>query len=130
MLRVEPEIPGVSANVYGDSIEISGETKGQTTYTVIVSGKLQDIFGQQLGKDARLTFKVGKAEPVVVNTGQNFLTLDPTVSKKNFSVYAINYSKLNLKVYAVQPGDWPQFKQYLRHWQQTDVPSENAWQAG
>jgi hypothetical protein len=57
MLRVEPEIPGVSANVYGNSIEISGETKGQITYTVTVSGELQDIFGQQLGRDTPLTFK-------------------------------------------------------------------------
>ncbi len=73
MLRVEPAIPGVSANVYGNSIEITGQTKGQTTYTVTVSGKIQDIFGQQLGKDTRLTFKVGKAEPVLVNSGQTFL---------------------------------------------------------
>jgi uncharacterized protein YfaS (alpha-2-macroglobulin family) len=124
MLRVEPEIPGVSANVYGNSIEISGETKGQTTYTVTVSGKLQDIFGQQLGQDTPLAFKVDKAEPLLVNPEKNFLTLDPTVSKKIFSVYAVNYSKLNLRVYAVQPADWPQFKQYLRNWQQTDVPSK------
>ncbi|HEU0296851.1 MAG TPA: Ig-like domain-containing protein [Anaerolineales bacterium] len=123
MLRVEPEIPGVSANVYGNSIEINGATQGQTTYTVTVSGKLQDIFGQQLGNDARLTFRVGKADPVLVNSHQNFLTLDPTVSKKVFSVYAINYDKLHLKVYAVQPGDWTEFRQYLRDWQQTDVPS-------
>ncbi|MEO5887741.1 MAG: Ig-like domain-containing protein, partial [Anaerolineales bacterium] len=124
MLRVQPEIPGVSANVYGNAIEINGATKGQTTYTVTVSGKIQDIFGQQLGDDTRLTFKVGKAESVLVNSGQNFLTLDPTVSEKIFSVYAINYDKLNLKVYAVQPGDWIQFKQYLLNWQQTDVPSK------
>ncbi len=121
MLRVDPAIPGVSANLYGDFIEISGETKGQTTYTVTVSGKVQDIFGQQLGKDERLTFKVGKAESVLVNTRQYFLTLDPTASKKIFSVYAINYNKLNLKVYAVQPDDWLQFKQYLRDWQRSDV---------
>jgi hypothetical protein len=114
MLRVEPAIPGVSANVYGDSIEISGETKGQTTYTVTVSGEVQDIFGQQLGKDTHLTFKVGKAKSVLVNTRQNFLTLDPTVSKKIYSVYAINYNTLNLKVYAVQLTDWPGYKQYLR----------------
>ena len=124
MLRVDPEIPGVSANVYSNSIEISGETKGQTTYTVTVSGKLQDIFGQQLGKDALLTFKVGKAGPVLVNTGQNFLTLDPTASKQIFSVYAINYDRLHLKVYSVQPNDWPSFQQYLREWQQTDRPSK------
>jgi len=124
MLRVEPEIPGVSANVFGNTISINGATKGQTTYTVTVSGKLQDIFGQQLGDDTRLTFKVDKAESVLVNPGQNFLTLDPTASKKIFSVYAINYNKLDLKVYAVQPSDWTAFKQYLRNWQQTDVPSK------
>jgi alpha-2-macroglobulin len=120
MLRVEPEIPGVSANVYGDSIEISGQTKGQTTYTVTISGNLQDIFGQQLGKDTRLTFKVGKADPVLVNTGQALFTLDPTVDHKTFSVYAINYDKLLLKVYAVQPSDWTEFKTSLTQWQQSD----------
>jgi len=118
MLRVEPEIPGVTANIYGDSIEISGETKGRTTYTVTVSGKVQDIFGQQLGKDVQLTFKVGKAEPTLVNTQQIFMTLDPTASKKIYSLYAINYDKLNLKVYSVQPDDWSNFMSYLRNWQQ------------
>ena len=122
MLSVEPEIPGMSVNVYGNSIEISGETKGQTTYTVTVSGKIQDVFGQQLGRDADLKFKVDKAEPLLVNTGQNFLTLDPSASKAVFSVYAINYKKLNLKIYAVQPADWPAYKQYLRDWQRTDAP--------
>jgi uncharacterized protein YfaS (alpha-2-macroglobulin family) len=121
MLNVEPEIPGMTVNVYGNSIEISGETKGQTTYTVTVSGRVQDVFGQQMGSDAKLKFKVDKNEPVLVNTGQNFLTLDPTASKAVFSVYAINYKKLNLKIYAVQPTDWPAYKQYLRDWQQTDA---------
>ena len=120
MLRVDPEIPGVSANIYGDTIMITGMTSGQTTYAVTVSGKVQDIFGQQLGDDVRLTFKVGKAEAALVNPRQNFLTLDPTATKKIFSVYAINYKKLNLKVYAVQPGDWTQYKQYLHDWQQND----------
>ena len=44
-------------------------------------------------RDADLKFKVDKAEPVLVNTGQNFLTLDPSASKAVFSVYAINYKK-------------------------------------
>jgi len=122
MLKVEPEIPGVSANVYGNTIEINGATSGQTTYRVTVSGKMQDIFGQQLGDDTSLTFKVGKADSVLVNTGQNFVTLDPTSSKKIYSVYAINYNKLDLKVYSVQPTDWIKFKEYLRNWQQTDNP--------
>ncbi|MGB8982486.1 MAG: Ig-like domain-containing protein, partial [Anaerolineales bacterium] len=122
LLRIDPEIPGLSVNVYGNSLEISGETRGRTTYTVTVSGKIQDTFGQQLGEDTRLTFKVDKAEPILVGSRQNFVTLDPTASEAIYSVYAMNYSRLNLKIYAVQPGDWPAFTQYLRDWRQTDNP--------
>jgi uncharacterized protein YfaS (alpha-2-macroglobulin family) len=122
MLRVEPEIPGVVVNIYGNSLGISGQTKGQTTYTVTVDGDIQDIFGQKLGTDARLTFKVGSAEPVLVAPGEIFLTLDPAASKPVFSVYAVNYETLNLKIYSVQPSDWLGFTEYLREWRQTDKP--------
>ncbi|MBI3151964.1 MAG: hypothetical protein HYZ21_07525 [Chloroflexi bacterium] len=123
LLKVSPQIPGVSANVYGNTVEISGETRGRTTYTVTVSGKIQDAFGQQLGADAELEFNVGKAESILVNTGQSLLTLDPSAKKPVFSAFAMNYSRLHLKVYAVQPEDWPKFKTYLRDWQRTDVPA-------
>ena len=129
MLRVEPEIPGVSINVYGNSIEISGETKGQTTYTVTVSGKIQDIFGQKLGEDTRLTFKVGKADPVLVGPEQIFLTLDPAAPKAN--LFGLCH-----QLQQTQPEDLCRstlrlagFKQYLREWQQTDTSAQNAGQA-
>ena len=123
MLSVEPEIPGMSINAYGNTIEISGETSGRTTYTVQVSGTIQDVFGQQMGRDETLKFKVDKAEPVLIGSGKNFITLDPSAKDPVFSVYAINYKRLNLSIYAVQPTDWPGFKQYLYDWTQTDTPS-------
>ncbi len=121
-VRVDPEIPGMIINAYGGTIEISGETSGQTTYTVTLSEKIQDMFGQQLGDDVTLKFKVDKAEPLLVNTNQHFITLDPNALKPTFSVYAINYKKLNLKVYSVTHTDWPQFGQFIREWRQTDQP--------
>lgn len=122
LVNVSPEIPGTSINVYGPVIEISGETIGQTTYTVTLSGKIQDVFGQQLGDDLELKFKVDKADPILVNPGQVLLTLDPSVTDPVYSAYAMNYRKLNLKIYAVQPTDWPGYKFYLREWQRTDAP--------
>ena len=122
MVRVEPEIPGLSINAYGNTINIGGETKGRTTYKVTISGDIQDVFGQILGKDATLTFKVGSAESVLVGPQQIFVTLDPVAEKPVFSVYAINYSTIHVKIYTVQPSDWPGFKQYLRDWQRTDIP--------
>ncbi len=117
MLKVDPEIPGAIANPYGTNIEISGETRGRTNYTVTVSGELKDIFGQTLGSDQRLTFKVGKVDPILVGPGQNFLTLDPATNKPVFSVYVINHPRVNVKIYSVQPADWAQYKTYLREWQ-------------
>ncbi len=117
LLVVSPEIPGISANLIGNTLNIAGETRGRTTYTVTISGKIRDIFGQELGKDAQLTFQIGQANPILVGPGQNFITLDPAASKPVFSVYAINYTSLNVKIYAVQPSDWPAYKTYLSEWQ-------------
>ena len=85
---------------------------------------LKDIFGQTLGREQRLTFKVGKAEPRLFGPDQIFVTLDPASKKPVFSVYAINYAKLPVKIYAVQPEDWKAFQTYMRNWQQTDQPSQ------
>ncbi len=122
MLTVQPEIPGVSVNVYGSAIEIHGETRGQTTYTVTVSGEIQDIFGQTLGKDARLVFRVGKATPALFGPDSHFVTLDPSAKSPFFSVYAVNYNALHVKIHAVQPSDWEDYLQYRLNWQRTDAP--------
>ncbi len=117
MVKVDPAIPGASINVVGDTLTIQGETRGQTTYTVTVDGSIQDTFGQKLGKTAGLTFKIGSAQPALYGTGQSFITLDPASTKAAFSLYAMNYSSLDVAIYAVQPTDWPDFQAYLRDWQ-------------
>jgi hypothetical protein len=114
LLTVEPEIPGVNANLSGNTISIQGQTAGQTTYTVTVSGKLRDVFGQELGKDARLVFKVGRASPVLVGPEKDFITIDPYSSKPVFSAYVVNIPNLDVKIYAVRPEDWPAYQDYLR----------------
>jgi hypothetical protein len=124
MLRVDPEIPGVIVDIFGDTINIRGATQGQTTYTVFVSGEIQDIFGQKMGDDENLTFRVGPAEPVLVGPDEVFVTMDPAADEPAISLFTINYNKLDLQIYAVQPTDWPAFKAYLREYQQTDQHAE------
>jgi uncharacterized protein YfaS (alpha-2-macroglobulin family) len=121
MLRITPELPGASVNLIGDTIQIQGASKGQTSYTVTVAGNLQDTFGQKLGQDTRLTFQVGPAQPALTGPGQTLVTLDPFSKKPVFSVYALNYPRLDVKIYAVQPSDWPAYQTYLRNYQRTDA---------
>ncbi len=61
MLRVQPEIPGMSVNLIGDTLTISGATQGRTTYKVTMSGEIKDTFEQTLGGDKQLTFKVSRS---------------------------------------------------------------------
>jgi uncharacterized protein YfaS (alpha-2-macroglobulin family) len=122
MVTIEPELPGAVIDIIGSTITIRGATKGQTTYTVTLSADIQDVYGQKLGKKTTLKFKVGSADPILIGPGQIFVTLDPAAEKPVYSVYAINYSKLLLKIYAVQPSDWPAYKLYLQEYQRTDNP--------
>ncbi|MES0361175.1 MAG: hypothetical protein ABUK20_09690, partial [Anaerolineales bacterium] len=124
MLQIVPELPGATVNIFGDTINIRGASEGQTTYRMTVSKDLQDIFGQKLGKDETLTFRVGTADPVLIGPDEILVTLDPAAEKPVLSLYTINYTKLDLKIYTVEPSDWPAFKEYLRLYERTDVPSK------
>jgi hypothetical protein len=120
MLTIDPELPGATFTVYGDTITIRGATQGRTTYRITVDSSITDIFGQQLGRDTKLTFKIGKAEPTLVGPDNIFVTLDPSATKPALSLYTINYDKLYVNIYAVEPSDWPDFKLYLREYNRTD----------
>jgi hypothetical protein len=46
-ITVDPEIPGLTINNYGYSLQLTGATVGRTTYRVTIDGDLRDQFGQQ-----------------------------------------------------------------------------------
>jgi uncharacterized protein YfaS (alpha-2-macroglobulin family) len=124
MLTIDPEIPGATINIFGNTLNIKGSTKGSTTYKVTVGKDIQDTFGQTLGKDVKLTFRVGTAEPFLVGPDKILVTLDPASPKPVFSVYSLNFNKLDVKIYAVQPSDWEDFKDYLEEYYRQDPPPD------
>lgn len=121
LLTIEPELPNASVNIYGNTINIRGNTKGRTTYWVTVHSDIKDQFGQTLGKDTRLKFKIGSAEPVLFGPEEIFITLDPASDNPALSLFALNYNKLNVAIYSVKPSDWSDFLIYLQDYQRTDL---------
>jgi uncharacterized protein YfaS (alpha-2-macroglobulin family) len=121
MLTIEPELPNASVNIYGNTINIRGNTKGRTTYWITVKADIKDQFGQTLGKDERLKFRIGPAEPVMFGPEQIFVTMDPAAEDPALSVFTINYNKVNVQIYSVVPSDWPDFLKYLQDYQRTDL---------
>lgn len=116
-VKIVPELPGALANASGSILTIQGETRADTVYSVTLSGEIRDVFGQTLGREQTVTFRVSRAEPLLAGPDAPFVTLDPSAQQPALTLYALNHKRLDVQVYAVQPQDWPAFKEYLRTWQ-------------
>ncbi|GMU56021.1 MAG: hypothetical protein AMXMBFR33_51670 [Candidatus Xenobia bacterium] len=112
MVSVSPELPRMKIDASGGTLVIRGESKGRTTYSVRLSSELPDSFGQRLEKEELLTFKVGSANPTLINIGGQLAVLDP-YGPPSYSVYCINHQSLKVKIHAVTPEDWSEFSKRL-----------------
>jgi uncharacterized protein YfaS (alpha-2-macroglobulin family) len=114
MVKIEPAVEGLNIYPSGNYIYIDGYKKGRTTYKVTVDGGLKDIFGQTLGTPAIASIRVGSADQSLYSQGGPMTVVDPT-SKPTYSIYSINQSSVKVRMYAVEPQDWRQFQDHLRH---------------
>ena len=122
MVRVEPALPGMKVDVYGQSLSIRGLSKGRTTYRVTLSASIPDGFGQTLEQDQSLTFVVGSAPQSLSSQGGELVVLDPFAPPR-FSVYSVNHEALKLRLHAVTAQDWPRYQEWRqRAWREDRIP--------
>ncbi len=114
MVKVEPPVEGLSIYPSGNYIYFQGYKKGRTAYKVTLDNKIKDIYGQQLDKPAAATYNVGSAESNLYSQGGTFVILDPT-AKQTYSIYSTNMPSVKVKVLAVTPQNWEEFRQYMRY---------------
>lgn len=104
-VSVEPAVPGLSVQAYGDTLQLSGAFVGRTTYTVKVPATIADTFGQTLGADEDIVFRVGPAEKSLEASGDTLVTLDPAGTV--LPIWSTNHAALKVTIHAVTPADWP-----------------------
>ena len=127
LVAVDPEIPGMRIDVYGNVIQIDGATAGRTTYRVTLDGSLRDVFGQTLGEDTELTFDVGPAKPTLYGLQRDWITTDPMAAAPTVSIQTVNHDDVHVEAWAVTAADLTAFRSYLeRTWSDTD-PGEPQW---
>lgn len=113
MVKIEPAVEGLQIYPSGNYIYINGYKKGRTTYTITVDSSIADTFGQQLGKNATATIKVGSADASMYSQGGFMTVMDPN-AKATFSIYSTNHSNAKVKLYKVRPEDWAAYQEYVR----------------
>jgi alpha-2-macroglobulin len=122
-VTVKPEIEHLKVRAQGGSIYIGGIKSGKTSYTVTVSPKLTDAFGQTLGKQLELTMKTGRAPKALSHGFQSFTLLDPTV-EPGLPIYTTNIDKLDLLVHRVTPAQWGDYLGFLYEHQRAYTPED------
>jgi alpha-2-macroglobulin len=112
-IRVEPELPGMKVNNYGQMLNIQGASRGRTTYKVTLDASLRDQFGQTLGENRTVTFNVGPASPNLAASVEGLAVLDPFAAAR-FSIFSINHSRVKVSLYSVGPEHWDTFNDFMR----------------
>jgi uncharacterized protein YfaS (alpha-2-macroglobulin family) len=111
-VRVEPDLPGLKVEAWGDTLVIHGRPRGRATYRVTLSPEIADTFGQSLEPPSTpLTFAVGEAPAALFAPGGDFVVLDPA-GGPCFPVHSTNHEALRVLVHRVSPSDWPAWHAY------------------
>lgn len=122
-LQVTPAIPGLKVTQQGGYVSLQGRTKANTTYSVTVSGGVLDSFGQTLGKDQSLDFRVTDAMPTFYGPS-GMVVLDPSAKKPSLDVFTTNYEALKVKLYKVEPKHYDAWGFFLQNqWNNKKPPS-------
>jgi uncharacterized protein YfaS (alpha-2-macroglobulin family) len=111
LVRVEPDLPGLKVEAWGDTLALRGVTRGRTTYRVHLSSEIADVFGQPLEPGPALVFAVGPAPATLFAPGGDFVVLDPAGAGR-FPVHSVNHESLRVEAYAVGPEHWATWQIY------------------
>ncbi len=117
MVQVEPRLEGLQTNIYGTTLQIAGQMKPLTNYTVKLSPNLRDQYGQRLSSPQPMTFRIGKSDPNFSGPWSGLHTLDP-FGPRALSYYSVNHRSVRVAMYAVTPEQYPQFIAYDERRQQ------------
>jgi uncharacterized protein YfaS (alpha-2-macroglobulin family) len=124
---IQPAQDGLRPIINGNILMINGYKKPETSFRLTLDKSIRDIFGQQLGKDETVEFKVGPAVPSISLSGNGFAVLDPD-GPRELSLYTVNYQTVKVNLYAVEPSDWVPFQIYrqLHYRGQDDAAAKRA----
>ena len=119
LVSVQPELSGMRVEVFGNNIQISGNSQGRTKYTVTLKADITDFFGQKLGQDATVNFQVGPADAFLTVPGDRFVVMDPS-GKPTLSAFSVNIPRLNVEIYAVDASNFADFLTFLQDYNRAD----------
>ena len=119
LVSVAPELSGLRVEVFGNNLQISGNSQGRKKYAVTLKADITDVFGQKLGQNVTVNFQVGPADAFLTVPGDTFVVMDPS-GKPTLSAFSVNMPRLNVEIYAVEATDFADFLSFFQDYNRAD----------
>jgi uncharacterized protein YfaS (alpha-2-macroglobulin family) len=107
-VKVSPAIPDVQIVPSGAQIMVTGTKQPRTAYSVTVSPKIKDQFGQTLGTEDKRTFLVGDPDTEFYGPS-DMVVLDPMAKGRTLDFFTSSYKNLKVRLYKVTAADYEKF---------------------
>ncbi|MGE5602239.1 MAG: Ig-like domain-containing protein, partial [Nitrososphaerales archaeon] len=114
-------------NEYDGSLFVDFAKQPATAYTVTLSGKVADPYGNTLGKDTVLRFRTGDLQPLMqLNNQQQFGTYSAYTNTQAVVLYR-NVPEITFKLYTISTDDLVRLsgKQYWEAWDKYTPGADN-----
>jgi alpha-2-macroglobulin len=126
-INVEPAVPGLRVDNLGSTLSIRGATAANTTYTVMISADIVDVYGQTLGEQWDKEFDVGDARPFLLGPDRPFVTTDPFAATPSLSYTSVNHENLSVTAWQVTPDQYGEYESYLETTYSDVLPDDPSW---
>ncbi len=123
-ISVEPSFP-IQVSGWGSNLSISGRRDPNTSYVLTLPENTKDIHGQSLTGKRTVNFSTGSADPELRSAGGSLVTI-PMGDSAALTVQSVEYKRLSMSVYTVEPALFEQFKNELYEvmWRGAKPPGE------
>lgn len=110
-ISIEPQLEGAQFDIFGNTLQIRGNTQGRTTYKVTVAAGLADVFGQTLAEDVEAHFRIRPMETYLTANSGPLTVLDP-YGEPTFPIYTVNINAVTVRAYRVEPEQYVEYLQW------------------
>jgi len=113
MITADPPIEGMKVFPSYRGLSVSGLKQPRRNLRLKIDGRIRDEFGQTLGKDVFVEFKIGGLGTGVFTDGGSLVTLDPFLKAPRYSFHSINVESVRVRMRMVGPEDWKSYREFL-----------------
>lgn len=128
MVEVVSGPPDLQVLLDRGNIDLRGSVRPRTVYNVKISSRLTDEHGQTLGEDVIRHWRVGEAS-ARFDGPYGMTVLEPRDGKPVMEVFSRGYERFRVKLYRVEPKDYPAFdaSRYRFDREETEPPGAKVF---